>query len=307
MISTWLADTFAERLAQRPTAAAITEMLMHCEPKDAPCVSTPVFNPATTYYTCDPMAFDLEPRAAMFAFMSAIDPNGYVQIDDKDRNENERMDRWAVQSRIFDVNRTDLSPLKGFVASHLRAIILYLVGGTRLVPVSIDEVEAHQNRPSQQALREQEARNGSTKGEDGFFRKKEGYREPKDPRIITTIETGVKTEYSRYTLAVGQWLKTLPWYAFITPALLAAQMVSIVQGCFVVLEVDFSRLDGTKSSVVRENIDIPVLLELFGHDTNVFELFEKIRLNGVRATSGFKYSAPWVQKSGSPDTSAANS
>jgi len=88
-------------------------------------------------------------------------------------------------------------------------------------------------------------------------------------------------------------------------------MANITLGVLVLLEVDFSRMDGTKGETLRRHVTLPTLRRLFPHHcAELEEVFFRIQQNPVRTSTGFWYNVDgdhWMQKSGSPDTSADNS
>jgi hypothetical protein len=137
------------------------------------------------------------------------------------------------------------------------------------------------------------------------FMKREAYAKVGTPRVISTLPGLTKLEYSQYTLAVGKYIKEFPWYAFKKPREIAARVAEIVSGQVLVAETDFSRMDGHVTKEVRELIEQPIMIGLFGQDEVMLALMkEQYGKNGQLGRK--KYETGYARASGSPETSIFN-
>ena len=180
-----------------------------------------------------------------------------------------------------------------------------------LHPTEVSEVWDRQIRPSQRSLLRRAIMSGPyVKRVLNVFLKREAYGEPKDPRIISTINPVDKQDYSRYMYAFAEVLKTTPWYAFGKSNFEVANRVgqiccSASKHC---INTDFSRFDGHVSPAAR-HVERVIVLRAFHQDHHP-ELLELLRSQyNMRAfmACGHSYEGGFARASGSPETSAFNS
>jgi hypothetical protein len=77
------------------------------------------------------------------------------------------------------------------------------------------------------------------------FLKAEAYQDEKDPRIISDMPEDNREESGTFAGPMGEFLKTMPWYAFgKTPSEIAHRVATICSEATEVTTTDFSRFDG---------------------------------------------------------------
>nr|UQB76080.1 RNA-dependent RNA polymerase [Flumine noda-like virus 5] len=140
--------------------------------------------------------------------------------------------------------------------------------------------------------------------------KGEAYDEAKEPRIISTLSPDLKLAYSRYTYTMSDYISSgkFPWYAFGKPPKGIAQRVAeICRYARVILETDFSRMDGRINNLLR-TLEKMIYLAMFhpAHHPELIALMEKqYKQKGVTRLH-VKYDTGDSRLSGSPETSVNN-
>jgi len=260
-------------------------------------------------------SYDPESKTALCAFMNPILPEAYSP-DMCLGNE-----KAAVQTRILDV-QSDVKAtplLQQYMAEFVELAIPVPYQGD---PVSIEVVFEKQNRPSQRVILEEAS--WMTRGKDliSSFLKREAYPEPKDPRVISTINGELKMKYSAFTYALTEHFcgytdcgepgvyagRRTPWYAFgFTPKQIASFVAGLAERAKSWTDSDLSRMDGRKSEVLRD-LEVAALLRFFRphYHAEVHNLHRRtFKVPGV-TTNGHKYKSEYDQRSGSPDTACFN-
>jgi hypothetical protein len=253
-------------------------------------------------YSFKPGTADSEGKPGLTSFMSPFVRDAFVPLLSK-ANE-----VAAVMGRIVKVRPAELEAS----ASMLQAIKDF---EKRLIPkpglchpVDEEEVWDRQNRPAQRQLLEASMGVGAWRRFKAFL-KREPYAGVKDPRIITTINTPDKRDYSRFTYGFESVLKRQRWYAFgLSPREISARVVAVCREADFAANTDFSRFDGHGSNLMRM-IEKRILLRAFHHQYHdqLSELHAAQYGSKSVLTMGTKYDAKFARTSGSPDTSIFNS
>lgn len=186
------------------------------------------------------------------------------------------------------------------------------------IPVDHDTVWENQGRPTQRTILEQSVLDEADNRNKSFM-KAETYSEVKDPRVISTIHGVNKREYSRFTYAVAEHIKTMPWYAFgKTPVEVARQITAIFSEPVLTpngikqptsgVETDFSRMDGLINPLNRE-LEKRLYKRFFHQDytAEVLHYYStQYNMRGEFSATGVFYDQLAARASGSPHTSIMN-
>jgi hypothetical protein len=267
---------------------------------------------AVQSYQFKPFLYDEMAPTPLVPFMHPFVGGAYVPARCRGNEEQ------SVEGRIERV-RPPIMPLTVFISRCIDEFSEQLVSDDNkntLAPVSLDVVWEKQHRPAQRRLLEEVGNIdpnvvGGTYPEREIksFQKSESYAKIADPRNISTINSADKRDYSCYTYAFGNLLKTTPWYAFgSTPLMIATRVTQILSKAEYAVNTDFSRFDGHGSNIMRE-LERVVLLRTFAVQYHE----ELITLHGAqyglkaRATFGTKYDTEYTRASGSPETGVLNS
>jgi hypothetical protein len=179
------------------------------------------------------------------------------------------------------------------------------------VPLNNEEVEEHQNRPTQrrQWLDVQHFSRTLSRVVKSF-QKAETYPKVTFPRNISTLNADHRTRYSSYIYQISkELLKPCPWYAFgKTPVEIAEEVQRVVRGAKHVDPSDYTSWDGTHSKMLVEFEQ--QLGKTFFHPDYHAE-WDELILSQYKAPAitkqGVRYNTGYSRLSGSSDTSAFNS
>lgn len=215
----------------------------------------------------------------------------------------------SIQGRLTDV-RNDATKISPEVSGYINEFVALTMAGAALRPLDQQEVEDHQNRPTQRAGLER-VRNtyGVKPPVVQSFIKAEAYPKASVERNISTLPPDHRTEFSRFTLALSKHLASATdWYSFSRPpadlANLINQKVSNWESC---AENDYSKFDGT-NGIVQSVVLARVLLSAFPqHQEAVMALTEAEVDAPAFTSSGLAYSPGFSTLSGSACTSVRNS
>lgn len=177
-----------------------------------------------------------------------------------------------------------------------------------LIPVSLEEVEAKQNRPSQkQAAIRNLAGFGLGSSNPSSFVKSEAYAVISPPRVITTVSADHRLRLSRFSHAINAHLKSFPWYAFgMTPLDLANRMVDVCKNFKEVFGTDFSKFDGRHSQLLYI-LECEVMRRCFKDHPEAVTLMAQEVNKKAKTKRNHRYDTGYSRLSGSPVTSGFNS
>jgi len=255
-------------------------------------------------YQFDPFNYDPGAKPGMKAFMQPLVHDAFVP-DQTKGNEVK-----AIVGRVEKV-KPKLLPLNKFLQSVMLEFAAKLIPEEKrntLDPTDYDEVLDRQPRPTQRmllAFAEAMLPDRLIKS----FVKKEPYAKVADPRMISTLNTVDKREYSRYMYAFQNVLKEQPWYAFgQTPRKISERVVAVLADAKMAVNTDFSRFDGHGSNLMRE-LEKIVLMRAFRHchHGQLLELHRAQYSLRAVATWGTWYETEYSRASGSPETAVFNS
>jgi len=251
-------------------------------------------------YTAD-LKQDGESKDTIAPFMPAIVAGGcFAPGQDKATT------TWGVESRVTNLKQVRSLELSNQQKKLARVFVSKVVGNAKLSVVEYDDVYDNQQRRQQRAILE-EASNVGEVVDDTIksFMKREAYAKVGTPRVISTLPGLTKLEYSRYTLAASKHIKKFNWYAFRKPTEIAERVSEIVSAASMVAETDFSRMDGHVTQEVRELIEEPIMIGLFGEDKEMLKWMRE-QYNKPGALNGKNYETGFARASGSPETSLFN-
>jgi hypothetical protein len=246
-------------------------------------------------------AIDVDARTSMVSFMHPFLDKAFVPAQCRSGDER------AVQKRVVAIaNSTVVTP---FLSNCIDQFLKILIAGWAhsLDPVDEDEIYARQPRPTQQTIlrdSEWESRTGVAKS----FVKNEAGQGLTDQRLISTVSGRDKREYSAYTYAAADFIKSQPWYAFGKSPLEIAERVSeICAGSGSVIMTDFSRMDGRVSEVAR-TLEQRFMVGLFRKHNReeILRLLKTQHGLAGRTRFGVSYETLLARLSGSPETSLFN-
>nr|QKE55019.1 MAG: hypothetical protein [Picornaviridae sp.] len=217
-------------------------------------------------------------------------------------------DRWCIATRIESVANNSKVP------SHYSQFVTEFLDflAAPLVPLDFQEVYERQVKPSQRA-KNSAAASFLAWWRDNMsiasFQKNELYGKITDPRNISTTSTEHCYEYSRYTLALADHLKTTNWYAFGQhPDTIAKRVQSLALRHTTFIATDFSRFDGTHSKAFYE-IELALLYRCFPtkEHPHLERLHREMLSAKAKTAHGVTYEIGGSRLSGAADTSVMNS
>lgn len=258
-------------------------------------------------YQAYPKDYDETASPGLKAYMSPIVHGAFAP----DRCYNN--DRKAIEGRVEGV-RPPLLEMTPELQKHMSEFLQFFIEKPwQLHPYEYDDVLDRQTKPTQRALlirgEHMDVKHSPTHVES--FVKTEPYGEKtSDPRIISTIQTAWKREYSKYTYSLSDGpLKSAPWYAFgKSPEDIALRITTLLSGKEEATNTDYSRFDGHGSNLMRE-FERQLLLRAFHprwHSTLIELHRSQYGLKGI-TTFGVHYETGYSRLSGSPETSCFNS
>lgn len=215
----------------------------------------------------------------------------------------------AVKGRVTNVKTTvSLTPFLNKCMNEFLSLMIPFPES--LHPVDTEEVYKRQDRPMQRALLNSASPISWMKRTFKVFLKAETYDEPKDPRLITTINSLDKLNYSRYLYAMSDIFVTYDWYAFgKSPKNIAARVSAICESAVDFIDTsDASRWDGHVTEVARV-FERLMLLRFFhsAYHPEIIVLHSAQFNQAAVTTSGVKYDSEFIRGSGSPETALFNS
>lgn len=274
-------------------------------PAKKPPFICPVDDAVRRYqFVTDKCRYDPDAKASLKAYMSPLVHGAFAP--DRCLSNEER----AVEGRVKAV-KPELLVRTTEISRYMAEFVERLIPEEhkhRLSPKEYDDVLDKQDRPTQRALLYR-AEGSLPKMETKTFMKAEAYNNVKDPRIISTLSTPTKRDYSKVMYAFDEVLKRQPWYAFgLSPVAVARRVARIALNAKMVVNTDFSRFDGHVSNLLRE-LEEMVLKRAFKpeHHALVSELHKNQHHLLGRGTFGTEYLTEFSRLSGSPETSAFNS
>lgn len=282
----------------RGKAAKLVEYHRHATKQLEPVIVAPIDAVRRYQYNS---YYDDTAKPSLHAYMSPL-IHGAWAPDMTVENE-----RRAIASRITDI-RSD-AQLSVAIAADIEEFIKFFVPVPYVLhPFEVDEVYERQTRPEQRRLIETGVINPPNRVVNSFM-KKEAYQGPNDPRFISTINPADKVTYSQFVYPVGDYVKMSHWYAFgKTPREVAERVAEIARSAGVLLNTDFSRMDGRVSEVAR-HFEKQLMMRLYPADYHA-KLNDQMRsqqnLVGF-GTFGTTYETGTSRLSGSPETSVFNS
>jgi hypothetical protein len=216
----------------------------------------------------------------------------------------------AVQERVLKP-KPPILPSTPFISLCMKEFVEFLIPDPhQLDPVDFDYLLDHQSRPSQRRMIEV-SQGVTPKRVVQSFLKKESYGEVKAPRVISTINTVDKSNYSLFIYALVEGvLKKQAWYAFgKTPRDVAQRVAEICQKALShVANSDFHKFDGHGSNLMRD-LEAMIHLRAFRaeHHDSILELHQSQYSLPAYTTSGVFYETDYTRLSGSAETSCFNS
>nr|UTQ50943.1 MAG: polyprotein [Leveillula taurica associated noda-like virus 1] len=266
--------------------------------------------PGTTYQTLSPLVTE-EGKGFSRCITEplTVDPPG-VPVESFNN------DTATIAGRITKV-RNEVIPhtrYNMYMAEFLQLLIPpYLVG--RGAPITLEEVASRQTDPRQRERYEKYERYPvTTQFKVESFMKHESYPTVNDPRNISSIPIDHNLRLSTYTLALSDDLlkckhmeEPLPWYMPGSgPKLISTRLQDFAQRYPSLLAVDYSRLDGTISSWLRD-FEEAVYLRYFKDDSNELRQLMRAERNAKAMTKhGVRYKPGHSRLSGSPLTTDGN-
>jgi len=246
--------------------------------------------------------YDPSTRSSLEPFMSPLVHACFTPY------RNASAERSAINGRITSIQHKTELPLSPFLEQCMDEFVELIFDGHVLEPVEFDDVYEKQSRPTQRATLDRSMWE-SAKRIMKTFVKAEAYENPKDPRVITTINGPDKRDYSTYVYPISEHLKNhCPWYAFgKTPLEISQRVADICSNANEVVFSDFSRWDGRKSSCFRR-LDEKLVTKAYSprHCEKATELARSQYLKKGVGRYGTFFDTLWSQSSGSPDTSSFN-
>jgi len=245
---------------------------------------------------------NLEPEAkpSLQAFMTPLIDASFAP--DRTRQNEEQ----AVVGRVIKTKSSpELTPFLTRCMSEFAEHMFPAAG--ILIPMDYDAVYDRQARPSQRTLLQQAIGLLPNRVVKSFL-KAESYDNPKDPRIISTINTVDKVEYSKFTYALSEYMKEMRWYAFgKKPVEIASRVVEVALYAETLIESDFERFDGSINPVLRlfermilvrafHPVYAPTISAAHGSQINL----------PAKTTQGVSYDTGFSRLSGSPETAVMN-
>jgi hypothetical protein len=213
----------------------------------------------------------------------------------------ERVEKPQQESR----RRMDPERIRPFIRPFVAALLLRL---PKVDPVTDEEVLRRVKPAARQVtaegLRERLTKNSK---QTKAFIKAETYPEMKAPRLITPLSPELQSRMYRYSYALQDALHGQQWFAFgRTLPSLAQCIAEITRGQPAVLETDFSKYDGTISSLARE-VEREVYYAFFPRHRSELKVLGETQVNQLVSVKGVKYSSGTSRSSGAPDTCLMNS
>lgn len=296
-----VASNYAWANNNRGEAAILANFLRHENGMKGAYV-TDVRN-SICHYTADILNHDTgDYKSGIVAFMTPVVKGGSFDPVKDDMN-----GRWAVKDRITQFQTGVPLRFGPGRVKFIRDFVEQLASDIgKVTPQSVDDVWDKQSRATQRQIISAAVNQGGTDTDDiRAFVKKESYSKPGAPRVISTIPGLTKVEYSRYIYAITAEMKKFPWYGFGKPAEIAQKVANLAEDQSVLIETDYSRMDGHVKAELREFIEEPLMKLLFPDDEYVLELMKK--QYGQRGKLGqIEYKTGYARASGSPETSLFN-
>jgi hypothetical protein len=232
----------------------------------------------------------------------------------------EKNDKAAIKGRIQEVANKKVPPsVYGVYARDFLRMIVPDDECHKTAPLDLEQVNVLQNKPSQRQ-RNKRANNlevissALQSARAKTFQKRECYGKPTHPRIITNVTDVHNQVFSAYVRGAKPFLKRQPWYAAgLTPS---ETEESVHRFCEKVgtrlhegiVATDYSRLDGTISMWIRENLEKAFLKRVFPEAH--YKIIDELMLYETSVTTHSVYgvlSKPaGARLSGSPCTTDFN-
>jgi hypothetical protein len=218
----------------------------------------------------------------------------------------------CIQGRVHDVRNT-VKTYPPFMMNCFQEFIRFVIPDDKVgegSPLSTEEVEDRQTRPTQKAKAESNRywgfhSNFSVKA----FQKAEAYQKLTDPRNISTVPTDHQIRLSAYTYCISDLMKQQHWYAFGKHPTEFTQMLrNKATPAAMAVPSDISRLDGSCGPIHSQLVSA-VFTRYF--NSNYRGEVEKLLYSehNAKGITKFhvKYNTGNTTISGSPVTSIRNS
>jgi hypothetical protein len=216
----------------------------------------------------------------------------------------------AAKTRVTDVKSGEKLSHFTYKCALEFADLVHDGQANTIAPCSLDEVFEHQSKPSQVALLIQGALQYVIFATTWIksFLKSEAYPDAKDPRIISTLDPSVKSEYAQYIYPLLKFFKDKPFYGFKTPEEVENRIVEMCANAKTGMAVgDLSRCDGHVSPGARKLQTLVLAPLIIESERKHFMDLQSVQYNRkARTTTGLSYTTGFSQASGSMDTSINN-
>lgn len=217
-------------------------------------------------------------------------------------------EKRAVSGRITEIAPRETMPISSTMENWMNQFVNHFLSVVPLAPTDEDEVWRRQARPSQRKIVAEGSAVPSTLPTLQTFLKREAYGEPKDPRIITTLDPRTKVAWSTFMYALFQHVQLFPWFAFgKTPADIAARVAELAKRAKRLFCTDLSRCDGRVSDLIRA-LELKLCLAVFGEEWHdqIKKYSAANKRRNAATTNGVKYFTFDTRLSGSPETAVFN-
>ncbi len=245
---------------------------------------------------------DEDAKPGMVPFMKPLLDGGFVPDVCKNN------DATFVRRRCTEMrSQTAMSNYASRMIDEFVDQFLPLEYKHTMYPVEEDVVYERQAKPSQRAILNASQHESPTDVTKQFM-KREAYSKVTDPRGISTINGVTKRQYSAYIYAITEHIKKQPWYAFGKPPAEVAQRVAdICEANDWVDCMDFNRMDGRVSIVLRE-LERRAMMRAFVPECHIhlYQLMRQQFCLRARTACGVVHKTVLERLSGSAETSGFN-
>lgn len=183
-----------------------------------------------------------------------------------------------------------------------------------LSPIGPEEVRELQNLPSQ---RNKATRfwdrvyldiDGAFTADNGSFQKNEGLQKIGAPRNIVPVNYPVSNRMSQYAIPLGDYIKTMPWYAFgLSPYEVELKVHELAKNHHYVANTDYSKWDGSRGCHLKTLVTA-IMQRAFPEEYHRdIELLNSAPIGSNITTShGVAFFIMFQMLSGSSETSLGN-
>jgi len=258
-----------------------------------------------TYQTLGPLITE-DGSPAMRQVMKPYLHNAYVAA----RSYNN--DVACIDGRIKAVQNT-VKSYPPFMMNCFQEFVRFVVPDNKVgegSPLSTEEVEERQTRPTQRAKAESNRFWGFHSSFNvKAFQKAEAYQKITDPRNISTVPTDHQIRLSAFTYVIADLMKAQHWYAFGKhPTVFTEVLRTKASTAAMCVPSDISRLDGSCGSIHSQLVSV-IFSRYFNQNyrPEVEQLLSSEHNAKGITTYQVKYNTGHTTISGSPVTSIRNS